>query len=152
MPQSERRDANTSEMCDPGLVTLLRHENSSNSTTTNARATSRISSGRCRLGDARLQEANDSAWNCMSYGQSEVGARRAASRDGDARGESGERGIGEKRAPVPEISAKPSHTSLYTEKTHISTTNEREAMKKASPGSHKPVEPPCKKARDSTRK
>ncbi|KAI6109311.1 hypothetical protein EDD16DRAFT_1728839 [Pisolithus croceorrhizus] len=135
MPKGERRDAKMSEMCDPGLVTLLRHENPNNSTTTNARATSRISSGRCRLGDARLQEANDSARNCMSYGQSEVGARRAASQgDGDARGELGERGIGEKCAPVPEISAKLSHTLLSTEKTHISTSIERVGTKRVSPG------------------
>ncbi|KAI6113743.1 hypothetical protein EDD16DRAFT_1521123 [Pisolithus croceorrhizus] len=147
MPKGERRDAKMSEMCDPGLVTLLRHENPNNSTTTNARATSRISSGRCRLGDARLQVANDSARNCMSYSQSEVECYKTPGGDGDARGESGERGIGEKRAPVPEISAKPSHTPLYTEQTHISTTAEHEAMKKASPGSRDPVEPPYKKAR-----
>ncbi|KAI6128670.1 hypothetical protein EDD16DRAFT_1723864 [Pisolithus croceorrhizus] len=72
--------------------------------------------------------------------------------DGDARGELGERGIVEKSAPVPEISAKPSHTPLSTEKTHISTTVEHIGMKRVSPGSHKPVEPPCKKARGSTRK
>ncbi|KAI6097972.1 hypothetical protein EDD16DRAFT_1527432 [Pisolithus croceorrhizus] len=80
MPKSERRDAKMGETRDPDLVTLLRHENSHNSATTNAHATSRISSGRCRLGDARLQVASDSARNCMSYGQSEVRARRAASR------------------------------------------------------------------------
>ncbi|KAI6095320.1 hypothetical protein EDD16DRAFT_1733427 [Pisolithus croceorrhizus] len=135
------------------------HRNSHISTTVERVGTKRVSPGshkkvvppcqkargptrKCRLGDARLQVASDSARNCMSYGQSEVGARRAASRDGDAQGESGERGIGEKRAPVPEISAKPSHTPLYTEKTHISTMNERVLKKKVSPGIHKPVEPP----------
>ncbi|KAI6095021.1 hypothetical protein EDD16DRAFT_1733547 [Pisolithus croceorrhizus] len=96
-----------------------------------------------RLGDARLQEANDSARNCMSYGQSEVESNKTPGGDGDARGESGERGIGGKRAPVAEISAKLSHTLLSTEKTHISTTDERVLKKKVSPGSHKPVEPPC---------
>ncbi|KAI6110719.1 hypothetical protein EDD16DRAFT_1233049 [Pisolithus croceorrhizus] len=86
MPKSERHDAKVSETRDPDLVTLLRHENSHNSATTNAHATSRISSGRCRLEDARLQVASDSARNCMSYGLSEVRARRAAShRRGTAR-------------------------------------------------------------------
>ncbi|KAI6105967.1 hypothetical protein EDD16DRAFT_1730185 [Pisolithus croceorrhizus] len=113
-----------------------------------ARGTTR----KCRLEDARLQVASDSARNCMSYGLSEVECYETPGGDRDARRESGERGIGEKRAPVPEISAKPSHTPLYTEKTHISTMNERVRKKKVSPSSHKTVEPPCKKARGSTRK
>ncbi|KAI6024874.1 hypothetical protein BKA83DRAFT_4124705 [Pisolithus microcarpus] len=62
------------------LLTLFRHENSNNSATTNARATSHISSGRSRLVDSRLKEANDSARNCLSYGPNALGARRAALR------------------------------------------------------------------------
>ncbi|KAI5984507.1 hypothetical protein EDD15DRAFT_2201238 [Pisolithus albus] len=88
----------------------------------------------CRLGDPRLKDANDSAWNCLSYGPNEVGARRAASHC-DVRGELGEHGNKGNSAPNPEIFAKPSCTLLYTEKTHISATNEHEAMKMASPGS-----------------
>ncbi|KAI6108812.1 hypothetical protein EDD16DRAFT_1522854 [Pisolithus croceorrhizus] len=135
MQKSERPDANVSETRNPDLITLLRHKTPNNSATANARATSRISSGRYHLGNPRLKEANDSARNCMSYDLSEVGARRVAWRRGDrdAQGELGERGIGEKRAPVPKISAKLSHTPLYAEKTHISTTNERILMKEVSP-------------------
>ncbi|KIK20119.1 hypothetical protein PISMIDRAFT_682510, partial [Pisolithus microcarpus 441] len=62
------------------LLTLFRHENSNNSAATNALATSHISSGRSRLVDSRLKEANDSARNCLSYGPTAVGARRAALR------------------------------------------------------------------------
>ncbi|KIK19507.1 hypothetical protein PISMIDRAFT_682959, partial [Pisolithus microcarpus 441] len=68
------------KICDADLLTLFRHENSNNSTSTKARATSRTSSGRFRLVDSRLKEANDSERNCSSHGLSKVGARRAALR------------------------------------------------------------------------
>ncbi|KAI6106761.1 hypothetical protein EDD16DRAFT_1523687 [Pisolithus croceorrhizus] len=136
MPKGERRDAKMSEMCDPGLVTLLRHENSNNSATANARATGCTSASSERFG-AELHELQPkrgrgqegsiaSARNCQ------VESYKTPGGDGDARGESGERGIGEKRVPVPEISAKPSHTLLSTEKTHISTMSERVLKKKIS--------------------
>ncbi|KAI6103895.1 hypothetical protein EDD16DRAFT_1730684 [Pisolithus croceorrhizus] len=67
-------------------------------------------------------------------------------------GRDGEKGTRPIDLPSPEISAKPPRTPSTHRNSHISTTVERVGKKRVSPGSHKPVEPPCKKARGSTRK
>ncbi|KAI5987381.1 hypothetical protein EDD15DRAFT_2199602 [Pisolithus albus] len=101
---------------------------------------------KCRLGDARLQEANDSARNCMSYGVSEVGVRRAASHR-DVRGELGERGNKGNGAPNPEIFAKRCDPACLPKNCDIFGCTETAATKSISYERYRRVRPESQFAR-----